>query len=63
MARKLNPEEHETFNEILKEAELSGHRETDTLSSTLTEKAKTGLKLSPELAVWFTDAISGLPMP
>jgi len=63
MARTLNSEERETFDQLLKEAELSGHRETDTLSSTLTERTKTNLKLSPELAIWFTDDISGLPLP
>ena len=62
MARKLNSQEQEDFTEILKEAELSGHRETDTLSTALTEKSKASLKLSPELAFWFGDDVSGPPV-
>jgi hypothetical protein len=63
MARKLNSQEQEDFTELLKQAELSGHPETEPLSSALTEKSKTSLKLSPELAFWFGDDVSGLPMP
>jgi hypothetical protein len=63
MARKLSPQEQEDFSEILKEAELSGHRETETLSSDLAEKSKAKLKLSPELSFWFGDDVSGLPLP
>jgi hypothetical protein len=62
MARKLNSEEREDFAQLLKEAELSGHRETDTLSTALTEKSKASLKLSPELAFWFGDDVPGLPV-
>jgi hypothetical protein len=62
MARQLNSEEQEHFSHLLTEAELSGHRETDTLSTALTEKSKAGLKLTPELAFWFGDDISGQPM-
>ena len=63
MARKLNTQEHEDFNELLNEAEVSGHRETDIFSADLNEKSKTSLKLSPELAFWFGDDVSDLPMP
>jgi|RhiMethySRZTD1v2_1073278.scaffolds.fasta_scaffold967679_2 hypothetical protein len=63
MARKLNPEEHETFNQLLEQARLSGHPEGEVFSTTLSEKAKANLKLSPESAFWFGDDISGLPLP
>jgi hypothetical protein len=63
MARKLNSEEQEDFTELLKHAELSGHPETEPVSNALTEKSKIGLKLSPELAFWFGDDVSGLPTP
>ena len=63
MARKLNPEEHETFTQFLEQAELSGHREDEVFSTALSEKTKANLKLTPELALWFGDDVSGLPLP
>jgi len=63
MARKLNAEEHETFNQILQEAEFSGEgSDLDGFSRGLNEKSRAGLKLSPELGVWFGEDISGLPL-
>ena len=64
MARKLNAEEHETFNELLQEAELSGEgSDVHRFSKGLCNKSKAGLKLSPELGAWFGEDVSGLPLP
>lgn len=64
MARKLNAEERETFNQILQEAEFSGDgSESHGFSRGLNEKSKASLKLSPELGVWFGEDPSGLPLP
>ena len=63
MARKLNAEEHETFTELLQEVELSADGSNlDSFSRGLNEKTRTGLKLSPELGMWFGEDISELPL-
>ena len=63
MARKLNADEHETFNQMLQETEFSGEGSDPGFSRGLNEKSKASLKLSPELGVWFGEDISGLPLP
>jgi hypothetical protein len=64
MARKLNAEEHETFNLLLEHVQSSGGQIiADDLSRNLSEKTQVSLKLSPELGIWFGEDVTGLPMP
>jgi hypothetical protein len=63
MARKLNAEEHETFNQLLEQAESSGAPiDSEDFSRTLSEKTQRSLELSPELGIWFGEDVTGLPM-
>jgi hypothetical protein len=59
MARKLNTEEHETFNQLLLESEWSdGPFDSNDLSRRLSEKTHRSLDLSPELGFWFGEDVT-----
>ena len=63
MARKLNTEEHEAFNQLLEQAEWSGAPiDSEGFSRKLSEKRQSSLKLSAELGIWFGEDVTGLPM-